>query len=92
LQGTLEPRGEEALKVAEAISSVTRFKMLRLLSREKLDISTIANKLHVSEAYVSEEIVLLEKVGIVRTTYQKGKRGVRKVCDLAVRRIVINIA
>jgi len=88
----LEPRGEEALKVAEAISSVTRFKMLRLLSREKLDISTIANKLHVSEAYVSEEIVLLEKVGIVRTTYQKGKRGVRKVCDLAVRRIVINIA
>lgn len=89
--GTVELHGEEALRMAEAIASETRFKILQVLSTERLDVSTIAKRLQVSEAYASGEITLLENLGIIKASYERGKRGIRKVCQLVIGRIVINL-
>jgi len=84
--------GEEALKVVQALSSETGFKILQLLSKEKnLDVSTIAKLLKLSEPYISEEIKLLEKLQLINVSYAPGKRGIRKICELAVEKVIIVI-
>jgi len=87
----LKLTGEEALKVAEALSSETCFQILRLLSKEKLDVSTIARRLKLSEAHISEEVSLLEDLRLIKVTYAPGKRGIRKICELAVEKVIIVI-
>jgi len=82
--------GEDALKVADALTS-TSFKMLQLLSEERLDVSTIAERLGLSEAYMSEQVRLLEELKIIEVNYERGKRGIRKMCKLAVKKITIII-
>jgi predicted transcriptional regulator len=80
--------GEDALKVADALTS-TSLRVLHLLSKEHLDVSTIAERLELSQPYISELIRRLEETGLVKVNYERGKRGVRKICELAVRKIVI---
>ncbi len=82
--------GEEALKVAEALNSTT-LRMLQLLSEERLDVSTIAERLGLSEAYMSEQVRLLEDLKLINVDYERGRRGIRKVCELAVKKIIIVI-
>ena len=82
--------GEEALKVAEALTS-TSFRILRLISEERLDVSTIAERLRLSEAYVSGQVRLLEELKLIDVGYERGKRGIRKLCKLAIKRITIVI-
>jgi len=82
--------GEEALKVADALTS-TSFRMLRLLSEERLDVSTIAERLELSEAYISEQVRVLEELKLIKVGYERGKRGIRKMCELAVEKITIVI-
>jgi predicted transcriptional regulator len=81
--------GNEALKVLQALSSGTAFKILRLIAKEQLDVSTIARRLELSEAYVSEEVSRLSKLGLIKVSYAPGKRGIRKICELAVGKITI---
>lgn len=88
--GELVVTGEDALKVADALTS-TSFKMLQLLSKERLDVSTIAERLGLSEAYMSEQVRLLEELKIIEVNYERGKRGIRKMCKLAVKKITIII-
>ena len=88
--GELVVTGEDALKVADALTS-TSFKMLQLLSKERLDVSTIAERLELSEAYMSEQVRLLEELKIIEVNYERGKRGIRKMCKLAVKKITIII-
>jgi predicted transcriptional regulator len=82
--------GSEALKVADALNSTT-YKILQLISKESLDVSTIAEKLGFSEAYVSEQISELDELKLIRVSYGRGKRGIRKICALAVDRVTIII-
>jgi predicted transcriptional regulator len=82
--------GQEALKVADAINSTT-FKILQLISSEHLDVSTIAERLDFSEAYVSEQIRILEDLHLIHAAYERGKRGIRKICSLAVDKVTIVI-
>ena len=82
--------GDEALKVAEALNATT-LKMLQILSREQLDVSTIATRLRLSEAYISEQVRALEELKLIAVHYEKGKRGIRKVCESAVKVITIVI-
>lgn len=82
--------GEESLKVAEALNSTT-LRMLQLLSEERLDVSTIAERLDLSEAYMSEQVRLLEELKLINVDYERGKRGIRKLCELAVKKIIIVI-
>jgi len=83
--------GEEILKMAQALSSKTSFRILQLLANEKLDISTIALRLGLSEAYISEEVNNLEDLNLIRVSYAPGKRGIRKICELQVDKIILSL-
>lgn len=82
---------EEAKKVAHALSSETCFRILQLLSKEKLDVSTIARRLKLSEAHISGAVSLLEDLRLINVNYAPGKRGIRKICEVAVEKILIVI-
>ncbi len=86
--GELVVTGEEALRVADALTSAS-FRILRLLSKERLDVSRIAERLELSEAYISEQVRVLEELKLIKVGYQRGKRGIRKMCELAVKKITI---
>lgn len=88
--GELVVTGEEALRVADALTSAS-FRILRLLSKERLDVSRIAERLELSEAYISEQVRVLEELKLIKVGYQRGKRGIRKMCELAVKKITIVI-
>ncbi len=88
--GEIAVSGERALEISEALNSVS-LRILRLLLKERLDVSTVAERLGMSEAYVSEQIQNLEKLGLIRANYERGKRGVRKVCETVVTKITIII-
>jgi predicted transcriptional regulator len=82
--------GEDALEIAEALNSTT-LRMLQILSQERLDVSTIATRLELSEAYISQLVRTLEDLKLIRVSYERGKRGIRKVCESAVKAITIVI-
>ena len=82
--------GDRALRIAEALNA-TALRMLQILSSEALDVTTIAKRLNLSEAYISEEVRLLEELKMISVTYERGRRGIRKVCASAVDKIEIII-
>jgi predicted transcriptional regulator len=82
--------GSKALEVAEALTA-TSMKILQLLSNERLDITTIGLRLNLSEAYISEQIRVMEAIKLIKITYEPGKRGIRKVCETAVKKITLII-
>jgi predicted transcriptional regulator len=82
--------GAEALRVADALNATT-MRMLQLLWKEPLDISTIGKKLGLSQAYISEQVKLLEELKLVNVTYARGKRGIRKICSPAVEQVTLLI-
>jgi predicted transcriptional regulator len=82
--------GEEALKIAEAINSTT-MRMLQVLASERLDVTTISKRLSLSEAYISEQVRVLEDLKLINVTYERGKRGIRKICKSAVERVTLVI-
>jgi predicted transcriptional regulator len=86
----LTVEGEDALKVADALTS-TSLAILQLLSERRLDITEIAERLRLSQPYVSEQIIRLEESKLVRVSYERGKKGTKKLCELAVERIIIRI-
>ena len=88
--GEIVVTGEEALKVADALTS-TSLRILRLISDRRLDVSTIAEKLDLSEPYISEQVQMLEDIKLIKVGYERGKRGIRKLCELAVGRVIIVI-
>jgi len=81
----------KTLQTISVLSSQTNFKILQLLSQEKLDISTIAMRLKLSEPSISEGIKQLENLQLVKTSYAAGKRGIRKVCELAIGKLIVTI-
>ena len=82
--------GEDAVNVADALTATT-MKMLQLLWVESLDVSTIGKKLGLSQAYISEQVKLLEALGLLSVAYVPGKRGIRKVCSPAVEKVTLLI-
>lgn len=67
--GELVVTGEEALKVADALTS-TSFRILQLLSEERLDVSTIAERLDLSAAYMSDQVRLPEEIKLIKVGYE----------------------
>ena len=88
--GEIVVTGEEALKVADALTS-TSLRILQLISDERLDVSTIAKKLDLSEPYISDQVRTLEDNKLIKVGYERGKRGIRKLCELAVGTVIIVI-
>ncbi|AEM38667.1 transcriptional regulator, ArsR family [Pyrolobus fumarii 1A] len=87
---TLVVVGDEyILRVANALSSPTRLKILKLLLRTEADVGEIAELLGQSKANASAQIRRLEEAGLVQTEYKPGSRGVRKICKAPYRRILL---
>jgi predicted transcriptional regulator len=82
--------GEAALKIAEALNA-TSLRILQVLGCERLDVTTISKRLGLSEAYMSEQVRLLEELKLINVTYERGKRGIRKVCESAVGKVTLVI-
>lgn len=79
------------LRVAAVLGNETCIKILSLLSKRSLDISTLAERLNLTEPTVSVDVQELQNLGLVTVSYAKGKRGIRKICRLAVDRICIKL-
>ena len=77
--------------VAKALSSETRWKILKLLRVQKLDVSQIADKLGQTEANISAQVKILEKANLLSSNYEPGAHGVKKVCSPAVEKLIIKI-
>jgi predicted transcriptional regulator len=82
--------GEEALKIADALNATT-LRMLQILWQERLDVSTIGKRLGLSEAYISAQVRMLEELKLIHVTYERGKRGIRKICEATVEKVTIII-
>ena len=78
-------------KISKALSSNTRWRILKLLRMKKMDVSRIANALKQTEANISAQIKILEKAGLVIAKYQPGEHGVRKVCEPACEKVIFKI-
>ena len=82
---------ENIAKIAKALASKTRWQILKLLRERKMDVSRIAEVLNQTEANISAQVKILEKAGLIKSKYEPGEHGVRKVCEPAVERIIIKI-
>jgi predicted transcriptional regulator len=82
--------GEMALRVADALTATT-MKMLKLLWEEPLDVSTIGKRLGLSQAYISEQVKMLEELKLLNVEYVPGKRGIRKLCSPTALKVTLLI-
>ena len=82
---------EDVAKVAKALASETRWKILKLLKVEALDVSRIAEKVGQTEANISAQVKIMESANLIETYYEPGVHGVRKVCRPAIDRIILTI-
>jgi len=88
--GEMVVTGEDALAMIEALNP-TSLKILQLLSKNRLDVSTVAKRLGFGESYASEQIQVLDDLKLVKVSYGRGKKGIRKICQSAVNKITIVI-
>lgn len=72
----------ESLNFFEAMSSVTRIKIVEMLGKCPMNIREIAQKLGLSSAIVTRHIDILEKAEIVACEFKPGKHGVQRICRL----------
>ena len=82
--------GQDALRFTEALNDTT-LRMLQVLATERLDVTSISKRLDLSEAYISEQVRVLEDLKLIKVTYERGKRGIRKVCESAIDKVTIII-
>ncbi len=89
--GTLIVRGIEYIsRIASVLASKTRLEILKLIRRKKeLDVGEIAKYIDQSRANASAQIKRLEDVGLIRTSYKPGQRGVKKICWTNIKEIRI---
>lgn len=90
--GTLYVVGSRAIaKVSSALASESRAKILAILQKGPTDLEDIATLINQSKANVSSQIRKLEEAGIVRSHYVPGQRGIKKVVELMINKIVFMI-
>ncbi|MHA1348120.1 MAG: ArsR/SmtB family transcription factor [Candidatus Heimdallarchaeaceae archaeon] len=82
---------EQIIGLAKALSSPTRYKIVKLLLDKEMDISSIAKRMKQTEANTSAQIKHLERAGVLDSRYEPGAHCVRKVCKTRVKKIILNI-
>ncbi|MHA1730516.1 MAG: ArsR/SmtB family transcription factor [Promethearchaeota archaeon] len=82
---------DDISKLAKALSSATRHKILKMLQEAPMDVSRIAERLNQTEANVSAQIKILSQAGLIDFEYQPGHHGVRKICRPKVEKITIHL-
>ena len=89
---TLELNDEkQIIALAKALSSPTRYNIVKLLLDKEMDISSIAKRMKQTEANTSAQIKYLERAGVLDSRYEPGAHGVRKVCKTKVKKIILNV-
>ncbi|MBN2157341.1 MAG: ArsR family transcriptional regulator [Candidatus Lokiarchaeota archaeon] len=83
--------GDNVEGIASALKSETRREIIKILRKEPLDVSRLAAKLNQTEANVSAQIQQLQKAGLVKSRYEPGDHGVRKICEVQIDRIIIEL-
>jgi predicted transcriptional regulator len=86
----LDLEDQQTLLIFKALSSKTRWNLLKILAL-KLDVCETAKKLNQTEANISAQMKILEKAHLIVPKFEVGRHGVKKVCELNLDRIVINI-
>lgn len=72
---------EQLQKVAHALSSDLRIRILQLLDECSMNVLELSQRLDVPISTVSNSIVVLEEADLIRTERQAGVRGVAKLCS-----------
>jgi len=80
---------ERSLPVCEALASDVRLKMIRLLSKQDMNVKQLAEALGLSSAIMTMHVKKLEKAGLIETKMVPGRGGAKKVCKLAASSIEI---
>jgi len=83
--------GEMIEGITSALKSETRREIIKILRKEPMDVSRLAQALNQTEANISAQIQQLQKIGLVKSRYEPGEHGVRKICEVQVDRIVIEL-
>jgi len=90
VEDTLIVRGEEYVqKVSSALSSVTRLRILKYLREGGMYVGKAAELISQSKANASAQIRILEAVKLVKSTYEPGKRGVKKISKTNIRKVLL---
>lgn len=76
-------------KVADVLRSSARIRILIELQKGEMDLSKLAELINQSKASVSMHVKILSNLGLVKTTYRPGQRGVKKVCWTNIKEIRI---
>jgi len=85
--GILTVKGAEIAKVAAALASDTRVRILSFVKQKEADIGEIADLIKQSKANASAQVRILERAGLLKTVYKPGIRGVKKVCTTSIKEI-----
>lgn len=88
---TLNVSEDNINKVAKALSSKTRVKILKITSEKDIDVSRIAGMLNQTEANISAQVKILEQAGLLVSRYEPGMHGVRKICSTKVDTVIFNL-
>lgn len=78
-------------RVAKALSSEVRIKIIQLLNHKEYNINEIAEVLSLPPSTAAAHIKVLEEAGIIHSTLLPGIRGSMKLCTLAVKRVDIDL-
>lgn len=84
------PVNREHLAFLECFSSETRVRMIELLDAQPMNIKELSVALELSSAMVTKHVQKMEEAGILRTESKTGKRGVQKICSLALDSVTLN--
>lgn len=88
--GILYVCGSEYIyRVASVLSNETRLEILKNLYKMEADVGYISRLIKQSKANASAQIKKLESIGLVKTLYRPGHRGVKKVCTTDIKEIRI---
>lgn len=86
----LDLEDPQTLIIFKALASDTRWNLLKTFGK-KLDVCEIAKMLNQTEANISAQMKILEKARLITPKFEVGRHGVKKICELNLDRIVINI-
>ena len=76
-------------KVASALASSTRIKILRYVREKPVNIAEIANLISQSKANASTQIRILENAKLLKPWYEPGIKGIRKKAESNIRKVLL---
>ncbi len=83
---------EHLKKIAKALSSDERIKIIQNLVNTSLNISEVAKLLDIPQSSAAMHMKVLEEAGIIQSEMLPGERGTMRLCTRSMDRIEINLA